>query len=329
VVAPVVRAITTTRNAPYPPSPVIKSIRWAPLGSIVRKARGSDTWPTTWADDDALYTAYGDGNGFEPQLPTKLSLGLARVDGPPDAFTGVNIRSPIEQLGNGPAGKKASGIVMADGVLYLLVRNAHNARLASSADHGKTWRWADWHFETSFGCPTFLNFGRNYANARDAYLYIYSPDADSAYELADRMILARVPVTRATDRDAYEFFEKLNPENQPVWTHDIARRGPVFQNPKACYRTGISYDAPLKRYLWWQGAQTDGRFKGGFALYDAPEPWGPWTTAYATNTWDTGPGESANFPTKWISADGLTLHLVFSGNDSFSVRKATLHLAGR
>lgn len=311
---------------PYPQSLIIRAITWAPPETIVRKALGGDCWPVTWADDDALYTAYGDGNGFEPQLPTKLSLGLARVTGSADDFTGINLRSPIEQLGNGPAGKKASGIVMADGILYLLVRNAHNAQLASSADHGKTWRWAEWRFETGFGCPTFLNFGRNYAGARDGYLYIYSPDADTAYATADRIVLARVPVGRAMDRGAYEFFEKLTAEGQPAWTADVARRGAVFQNPGACYRTGVSYDAPLRRYLLWQGAQTDGRFKGGFAIYDAPEPWGPWTTVYATDSWDCGPGESANFPTKWISPDGLTLHLVFSGNDSFSVRKATLQL---
>jgi hypothetical protein len=39
-------------------------------------------------------------------------------------------------------------------------------------------------------------------------------------------------------------------------------------------------------------------------------------------------GESCSFPTKWMGADGKTLHLVFSGDDSFAVRKATLQLAG-
>ena len=68
------------------------------------------------------------------------------------------------------------------------------------------------------------------------------------------------------------------------------------------------------------------RHAGGFGVYDAPEPWGPWTAVYHTDNWDTGPGESASFPTQWISPNGLTLHLVFSGNDSFSVRKATLQL---
>ena len=66
------------------------------------------------------------------------------------------------------------------------------------------------------------------------------------------------------------------------------------------------------------------RFQGGFGIYDAPEPWGPWTTVYFSPVWDVGPGETSSFPTKWMSEDGKTLHLVFSGDDFFSVRKAIL-----
>jgi hypothetical protein len=66
------------------------------------------------------------------------------------------------------------------------------------------------------------------------------------------------------------------------------------------------------------------RFQGGFGVYDAPEPWGPWTTAFFTPMWDVGPGENNHFPTKWMSADGKTMHLIFSGDDIFSVRKATV-----
>jgi hypothetical protein len=40
--------------------------------------------------------------------------------------------------------------------------------------------------------------------------------------------------------------------------------------------------------------------------------------------WDVGPGETASLPTKWMSADGKTVHLVFSGDDHFAVRKASL-----
>jgi CubicO group peptidase (beta-lactamase class C family) len=316
---------------PYPPSPVIKDVKWAAIESIVRKARGSDNWPITWADDGHLYTAYGDGNGFEPHIAAKLSLGLARVEGGAADFTGINIRSETgEQKGDGRAGKKASGMLMVDGVLYLWARNAGNSQLAWSTDHGRSWQWSDWRFTTSFGCPTFLNFGRNYAGARDDSVYIYSHDHGDAYQPADRMVLARVPRGRIKSRDAYEFFKGRDARDQPVWTKDMAQRGAVFTHPGQCYRSGVSYNAGLKRYLWCQVLPGgDPRFRGGFGIYEAPEPWGPWSTAYFRETWDVGPGESSGFPTKWMSPDGKTLHLVFSGDDCFSVRQVVLETSDR
>ena len=74
------------------------------------------------------------------------------------------------------------------------------------------------------------------------------------------------------------------------------------------------------------GGPSDTRFEGGFGIYDAPEPWGPWTTAFYTEKWDVGPGEHGDFPAKWMSKDGRELYLVFSCEDSFSVRKATIVL---
>jgi CubicO group peptidase (beta-lactamase class C family) len=325
---PLVEAVTDG-PAPYPPSPVISGIEWAPASAIVRRAKDSDNWPITWADDGHLYAAYGDGTGFVPKVPTKLSLGLARVEGGPADFKGVNVRSPtLEQTGDGKAGKKASGLLAVDDVLYLWARNAGNARLAWSADRGKTWTWAGWKLTTSFGCPTFLNFGKGYAGARDGFVYVYSHDADSAYEAADRIVLARAPKGRLRERGAYEFFRGLGAKGEPLWTKDVAGRGAVFTHRGRCYRSGISYNAALKRYLWCQTLPGgDARFRGGFGVYDAPEPWGPWTTVYFTREWDVGPGETSSFPTAWMSADGKTLHLVFSGEDSFSVRKATLSTA--
>ena len=315
---------------PYPASPVIKRVEWAPVETIVRRAKGGDNWPVTWGDDDVLYTAYGDGNGFEPFVPKKLSMGFSRVTGLPTDFQGVNLNSQGGEFpGDGRSGRKASGLLMVDGVLYLLARNVDNAQLAWSRDHGATWTWADWKFTESFGCPTFLNFGKNYAGARDEFVYVYSLDGDSAYEAADRMVLARVPKARLADKAAYEYFVRTDARGQPVWSKDLAQRGAVFTHRGNCYRGGVTYNAALKRYLWCQilphSTHPQGmRFQGGFGIYDAPEPWGPWTTAFYTEAWDVGPGESSSLPTKWMSADGRTLHLVFSGNDSFSVRKASL-----
>jgi len=321
--------VTSVRNqSPYPPSPIITGIEWAPASTIVRKARGGDNWPVTWGDDGHLYTAYGDGRGFQPFVEHKLSMGLARVLGRPEDFRGINLRSPsAERKGGGSSGAKVSGILIVDGVLYMLVRNTGNSQLAWSNDHGRTWTWSQWKFETSFGYPSFLNFGRNYEGSRDEYVYVYSHDSDSAYKRADRMVLARVPAKRIATRDAYEFFQKLDADGAPVWTRDVDGRGAVFTHKGQCYRSSVSYNTPLRRYLWCQtGTGNDTRFKGGFGIYDAPEPWGPWTTAFFTSQWDVGPGETSCLPTKWMSRDGRIVHLVFSGDDCFSVRKATLRL---
>jgi len=334
IVAPLKGLCADTPSMPPPPSPVIKNIQWAPKETIRRQAKGSDNWPMTWGDDDALYTAYGDGNGFEPFVPKKLSLGFAKVLGTPTNFSGVNLRSETgEQFGDGPRGKKASGMLMAGGVLYLWARNAGNSQLAWSADHGTTWTWSDWKFTNSFGCPTFLNFGGNYAGARDEFVYVYSPDRNSAYEPSDRLILARVPKGRVNERGAYGFFQSLDAAGRPVWTADLAERGGVLSNPGRCYRPGVTYNPALRRYLMVMtlpgprsrdaAGRIDTRFAGGLAVYDAPEPWGPWTTAYLAEHWDIGPGDTASFPVKWISADGRTAWLVFSGEDSFAVREAT------
>jgi CubicO group peptidase (beta-lactamase class C family) len=320
-------------EAPYPLSPAIREMTFAPASRIVRRAFHSDNWPITWADDGQLYTAYGDGRGFEPYTDKVLSLGIARVSGTPDAVQGFNVRSESgERFGAGREGAKASGMLSVGGILYMWVRNVNNSQLAWSADHGQTWTWCGWKFTAGFGCPTFLNYGRDYAGARDAYVYVYSPDTDSAYVPADRMVLARVQRRHILDRDAYEFLVKLDSDGTPLWTDDIERRGAVFAHPGHCLRSGISYNAGLGRYLWWQqfphGIASDTRFRGGFGVYDAPEPWGPWTTAYFTAEWDTGPGDTGSFPSKWMNEDGTRCFLVFSGNDCFSVRQVTLILEG-
>lgn len=91
--------------------------------------------------------------------------------------------------------------------------------------------------------------------------------------------------------------------------------------------TEVSYNPALKRYIMTRILPGEApRFKGGFGIYDAPEPWGPWTTVFFAPLWDVGPGESSSLPTKWISEDGKTMHLVFSGEDHFSVRRVDLKL---
>ncbi len=159
--------IADAKVSPYPPSKAIAGITWAPRESIVRLAKGSDNFPLTWADDDDLYTTWGDGNGFS-KVPRR-SMGFARIEGSPPAHRGVDIRSAQETLGNGRAGKKGWGLLCVDGVLYLWMGHADlrggQAQLAWSHDHARTWELADWAF-AEFGLMGFVNFGRDYAGAK-------------------------------------------------------------------------------------------------------------------------------------------------------------------
>ncbi len=317
---------------PYPRSSVIHGISFAPETAIVRKAIDSDNWPITWGDDDAQYTSYGDGEGFEPVVDHKLSLGFAKIFGQPDAFKGIDIRSSTgERIGDGPKGAKASGMLMVNGTLYMLARNTGNAQLAWSEDHGCTWHWG-FRFTTSFGSPAFLNFGRNYAGARDKFVYVYSQDGASAYESSDRLIMARVPVDRIRDLHSYEYFEKLDSSGKSRWTRDIHARGAVFEFPGHCQRVDAVYNPLVKRYLLADAYNQ----RGGWGTFDAPEPWGPWTTAFHTDYWGLGGMHGYRLPSKWIGPYAKDMALVFSGvklpqttYDAFCARHMTLDLGSQ
>jgi CubicO group peptidase (beta-lactamase class C family) len=317
VIKPLMEAVSA--QAPYPPSTVI---RHAVFGREIRRtAIDSDNWPLTWGDDDAQYTSYGDGFGFEPHVEKKLGMGFARITGRPADYRGANLRSDGERTGGGATSPKASGILMVEGVLYLWVRNVGNAQLLWSRDRGKTWQ-SGFKLETGFGSPAFLNFGRDYAGARDGYVYTYSQDGPSAYESDNAVALARVAKDRIRDRTAWEFFERFDAAGRPVWTANVARRGAVFQYPANCQRVDVVFNAGLGRYLMALGYD----HAGGWGLFDAPEPWGPWTTVLHRE-WDVPETHGYRLPAKWISKDGLTMTLVFSGvkpNDAFCTRTLNL-----
>lgn len=325
---------------PYPRSRYLTGIEWAPASTILTAAEGSDNWPMTWGADGDLYTAYGDGWGFAPWRPDKLSLGYARVSGPPDNFAGTTIVAETgEERGARERGKKASGMLMVNGTLYQWIRNAEDngegCQLAASRDKARNWRWSQWTF-TDFGYCAFLNFGRNYSGARDGYVYMYASDTPSAYQAADYLALTRVPRDRILRREAYEFFAGIDADGEPTWTSTPEKRQPVFVFRDGVNRFDITYNKGIDRYLLTMRSGSFGdESVDHFSIYEATEPWGPWATVYYTQDWEgeVSPGgisdwgESQHIPAKWISKDGITFHLVFSGGDSFSVRRAKLAVA--
>jgi hypothetical protein len=113
------------------------------------------------------------------------------------------------------------------------------------------------------------------------------------------------------ERDSWEFVEHVDASGRPIWTKDIARRGEVFRYPGHCERVDAVYHPVPKRYLL---AVSYGH-GGGWGIYDAPEPWGPWTTAFQTENWKLGGTHGYRLPSKWLDVSGTRGHLVFSGVD--------------
>jgi Malectin domain len=318
------RPVVSPDGAPYPVSHVIASMSFD-WSTHRRAALGSDNWPITWADDGEQYTSWGDGWGFS-ESGAKKSLGVAKVVGDsPVTYTGVDLWS-----GSG----KAVGIISVEGNLYMWVTPGSTtqafkeSRVYRSRDHGVTWTQADWsfNFDDEFFKPTFLQFGQDYAGARDEYVYSYAPlrkTNDWVVQKPGEIILMRSHKNLIMERSAYEFFAGLDGSGAPIWTSDLVARQPAFSDPNGVMRVSVSFNPGLGRYLLITENTT--RAKGNIGVFDAPEPWGPWTTVLYDSVFGAGEIEPStffwNFSNKWLSADGKNFTLIFTGtnsNDSFN-----------
>jgi len=272
----------------------------------------------TWAADGNLYTSWGDGTGFGN---VDAGIGVARIEGEPSNFQGVN----LWQVPRGYNGGKSYGLLSVNGTIYLWfgpgsdVQNWTETKLYSSADLGHTWTNHGTFFTQpdGFALPCFLNFGEDYQASKDAYIYSYGYDVSDPSNIT-KIKLARVPKDQILNRATYEFFNGFDQGGNPLWTPDVRRSVPVFQDAGGGVvgPASVIYNQALRRYLLvvthgspsipWQG--------GGLGIFDGPEPWGPWTTVEYTNNWLGSRGMFfANIPTKWISSDGKTFFLVFTG----------------
>jgi hypothetical protein len=331
-------------DAPYPPSPVIAKLNWD-KEVLKLKAGCGDNWPITWVNDDLQVTSYGDGDGFSDRSPY-LTIGFAKIFGDPPNHRAEDLISDGDApMGGGPEGIKSSGMLMVDDTLYLFVRNYKpdksedftNSRLAWSKNYGVNWTWADWYFSDTFGCPDFIQFGKSYQNSRDEYVYIVSQANDNAYEYSPDIVMLRVPKHKVSDRRSYQFFAGLNTNGEPTWSSDIEARKPIFTDPYGTQRVSITYNAGLGRYILTSTHRPPGSkatHTPALGIFDAPEPWGPWTTVYYDHYWSEGSRTYHHkFPAKWISKDGKTMWLLFSGLDGgyydFCLKKANLEVINK
>jgi len=335
---------------PYPHSPTIKRIVWQ-WETYTNAAPGSDLWPVAWGPDDNLYAAWGDGGGFGgSDTDGRVPLGFARIEGTPGNWQGFNInggKNP-EHPASFPHKGKTTGIAFVDGVLYATVNLEDgpwpevNHVLAWSKDKGATWTRSNWLFEKGpghFQPAKFVSFGKDYTGLPAplaGYVYICGPK-QAPDRVSDKdLYLARVPRNKLTEHTAYEFYRSSSP-NGNLWVADFGRAQPIFTDLNGVTPGTIVYVDELKRFLLTCFHAGPGQL----GVFDAPNPWGPWTTVAYLDDWggmgSEGEGLTCGFPQKWTSADGLTLWSVFSvygeggkrginAHDKFNLIKACLEL---
>ncbi|MGN9795659.1 FG-GAP-like repeat-containing protein [Streptomyces sp. OZ13] len=326
-----------------PASDFFATVDVEPAASVGAPAIGDnknhgDLWPNCWADDDSVYTAYGDGVGFGGDYS---DIGVAKISGMPGGLTGTQLATDVSQIWTADHNRKPTGMACVDGALYLAVQDlatdfndAPAATIAKSTDKGRTWTWDRTRPMFGGGVFTtvmFLDYGKDYANAPDDYVYAYGLDHnwrdsfdDSVPDPVD-LHLARVHKSSVMDENAWQYAAGLDASGNPIWSTDITRRQPVLHDDRHIYQDvftqnrvrnttvlgqgGIVHNKPLNRYIYTSWTEYT------FEFYEATSPWGPWKH-FATKDFGGYPwthskhgGYATTIPSKYISADGRSMWL--------------------
>jgi len=238
-------------------------------------------------------------------------------------------------------------------------RNIHGW-IITSEDYGRTWDMTatpvDF-FAGRLSSAHFLQFGKSYEGARDEFVYAYFPGGDdggSYWCNGDFILLGRVPRDKILERDKWEFLNGIDPGNRAVWGRDEGKAQPVFRYPSMTGENHVSYNPGIKRYLmgnysFFNRVAPDGyageegkrprpfhqcrpfsEFPSQLVLFEAPEPWGPWSWFHRDDNWGCWGGYQPSFPTKWMSRDGREIDMAYSafrGEYNLSAQRLILELA--
>jgi len=323
-------------SAPYPNSDLIESITFD-FSTVEQHGSGADQWPMTWADDGEIYSAWGDGRGWS-ESGSKKYEGVTQIVGSPPGLNGTDI------WGSGGTNWKPDGIVADENkTLYLfhgLAKNPDNWSYgAKSTDNGRTW---DFSFPGVFDRNSdgvfvvgICQFGPGYTNIPSGidknYFYVYLSNRWAPEDgLGKEVYLGKVLKADIFKRSAYTYFNGFDGSGNPLWTTSWSNKKPAFHDPAGmAYHVGVSYNPGLKRFLFAKTQKVGGSKASGVGIFEGPTPWGPWKTVYYENFRDNYTKFTVQFPQKWMSQDGKTIWMAWSGwpeYDNVNFIKATLNV---
>lgn len=307
------------------------------IGTLHRYADESDNYHLTWHADGALYGAYGDGWGFVRTNVSKRAIGVSRITGSPPNLGGVDVWEG-DAFGQTccwrPWNGKSWGMIPTGAKrLYMWFTIGRprefgftEARIASSADGGRSWAKAGWAFTRADGLlmPSFLQVGKAYTSSElpaEIMDYVYSYHArlvahPGEVQTPGRIDLIRVRKDQIKNRGAYEFFAGADGTGAAIWSKDLKQRVPVLEKPHVLDAPPtVAWNPYLHRFIMAMGhvpaADTAGR---GVGFYEARQLWGPWYRIKELDEFAEGTIFFFQFPTKWMSAD-LSAWLAFTGPD--------------
>ncbi len=328
-----------------------------------RYASGSDIWDSTWASDGLIYAAWGDGFGFAGSV--KAQLGISSIAGspanPPIVGTDVYYGSPsppTPPCAQKPTvGGKSHGIVALPNAVMYMVHSTQDlclpeAWLARSMDNGVTWSDAIgslvWPDANGFSPVTILQYGPAQSGALipDAtltpFIYVYGLMIGKP----GNQYLARVPALPSNaieTQSNWSYYAGADSAGNPTWTSSSAGAAPVWSDPNYAESLSVTFDRALGRYIAYNdhgNACAGEPCERQVSLFDAPSPWGPWTTFDYEEQFDNlncagnclGDQHAVGWSMmqKWFSADGLSLWVQYSSAgeyDSLNLIQGTITLA--
>ena len=180
-------------------------------------------------------------------------------------------------------------------------------------------------YPVKIGSPHFVDFGKNLHYSPDGKAYLVAHGADTSdtkwrfwndsWITGDQIYLLRVTpsIENINDPSKYEFYAGDDGAGKAIWTNDFKKIKPLLEwnNNMGCVT--VTYNAPLKKYLM---CITDGGntcSKMNTYILESSELTGQWRLV----TYMKDFGEQAyfvNIPSKFISKDGKTMWMLYSGN---------------
>lgn len=328
-------------KSPYPPSNYLIGVTWN-YSDTLRFASGSDLWPLTWADDDKMYGAWGDGGGFGgTNRLGRVSIGVAKIKGAPANPDAENINGGVNSENNPTWKRPNSGKIISlaaiDGVLwgiYIDQKIPQSVKFIYSKNHGKTWKESyTWGFNNKLFFPgVIIQYGKNYTDNSDGFVYLYGWDFSQS---VSSMKLARIPRDSIYYQKSWKFFTGMGKDSIPIWSAQFNKAVYGFIDSSATKDGGIGNILYIKKMNRFIMSEFHGKYSGGdgdarsVGFFESRFPWGPWKTIYYSNNfYNLPPAESmvsfkiAPKVPNWLSSDGLSFTIVWSGRhwyDAFNV----------